>query len=56
MLREYENSILFVQKCLYIHKYTYISYEINIREIYNLIYRTKITHKISETNSSFHLK
>ena len=24
MLREYENSILFVNKCLYIHKYIYI--------------------------------
>ena len=32
MLREYENSILFVEKCLYIHKYMYISYEVNIRE------------------------
>ena len=32
MLREYEKSILFVEKCLYILKYMYISYEINIRK------------------------
>ena len=32
MLREYENSILLVEKRLYIHKYMYISYEVNIRE------------------------
>ena len=32
MIREYKNSILFVEKCLYIHKYMFISYEIIIRE------------------------
>ena len=32
MLREYENSILFVEKCLYIHKDIYIYYKMNIRE------------------------
>ena len=32
MLRECEKSILFVEKFIYIPKYMYISYEINIRE------------------------
>ena len=32
MLREYQHSILFVEKCLHVHKYVYISYEINIRK------------------------
>ena len=32
MLREYQHSTLFVEKCLHVHKYMYISYEINIRE------------------------
>ena len=32
MLREYQHSILFVEKCLHVHKFVYISYEINIRK------------------------
>ena len=54
MLREYENSIFFVEKSLYIHKYMYISYEIK-RRGYNLIYKNDINkvHMLQKLHEFF---
>ena len=55
MLREYKNSILLIEECLYVHKYMHMSYKNNISESLQLVYDNYMNklHKLQKLHIFF---